>query len=86
MIIKLYLKKLKFSPNVVFVGMTCPKQEIWINENLYRFNNILFIAIGGVFDWFAGNYPELNKMWWKLRLGWLGRIIQRPEIIKRNFL
>lgn len=74
----------RFKPNVVFVGMTCPKQEIWIHENKNRYPNILFLAIGGVFDWFAGNYKELNPIWWKLRLGWLGRAIQRPDLLRRN--
>ena len=73
-----------FQPNVVMVGLTCPKQEIWINEQLHKYPNTLIMGIGGVFDWFAGNYKELHPIWWKLRLGWMGRIIQRPEIIKRN--
>ena len=74
----------EFAPDVVCVGMTCPKQEIWIDEQIHRYPGILFMAIGGVFDWFAGNYKELHPFWWKLRLGWLGRAIQRPELLKRN--
>lgn len=74
----------EFAPDVVCVGMTCPKQEIWIDEQIHRYPGILFMAIGGVFDWFAGNYKELHPLWWKLRLGWLGRAIQRPELLKRN--
>lgn len=73
-----------FRPNVVFVGMTCPKQEIWVDKNIVRYQNTIFMAIGGVFDWFAGNYKELRPLWWKLRLGWLGRILQRPQILRRN--
>jgi N-acetylglucosaminyldiphosphoundecaprenol N-acetyl-beta-D-mannosaminyltransferase len=73
-----------FAPNVVFVGMTCPKQEIWVDNNIERFEGVLFMAIGGVFDWFAGVRKELHPLWWKLRLGWVGRIIQRPEIFRRN--
>lgn len=73
-----------FAPDVVFVGMTCPKQEIWVNTNIDRYEGVLFMAIGGVFDWFAGTRKELHPLWWKLRLGWVGRIIQRPEILSRN--
>mgnify|MGYP001462188336 CR=1 FL=1 len=73
-----------FGPDVVMVGMTCPKQEIWIREQIDCYPGILFMAIGGVFDWFAGNYKELHPLWWKLRLGWLGRAIQRPELLMRN--
>lgn len=78
-------KRIKaFAPDVVFVGMTCPKQEIWVNTNIGRYEGILFMAIGGVFDWYAGKYKEISPFWWKLRLGWLVRMIQRPEIFKRN--
>ena len=73
-----------FAPDVVFVGMTCPKQEIWVNTNIDKYTGVVFMAIGGVFDWFAGTRKELHPLWWKLRLGWVGRIIQRPEIIRRN--
>lgn len=73
-----------FKPDVIFVGMTCPKQEIWIHNQKHKYPGVLFLAIGGVFDWFAGNYKELHPLWWKLRLGWLGRAIQRPELLKRN--
>lgn len=81
---KIRRKILTFKPDVVFVGMTCPKQEIWVQENIHHYDNTLLLAIGGVFDWFAGNFKELHPIWWHLRLGWLGRIIQRPEILKRN--
>ena len=74
----------RFGPDVVFVGMTCPKQEIWIKNQISRYHGILFLGVGGVFDWFAGNYKELHPLWWKLRLGWLGRALQRPELLKRN--
>ena len=74
----------EFNPDVVFVGMTCPRQEVWIDENSKKYHGIIFMGIGGVFDWFAGNYKELHPLWWRLRMGWLGRILQRPEILRRN--
>lgn len=79
------IKKInEFRPDVLFIGMTCPKQEKWIYKNRARINAKYAISIGGVFDWYAGNYPELNPLWWKLNLGWLGRALQRPELLKRN--
>lgn len=83
-IVKINAAIKSFQPNVIMVGLTCPKQEIWINEQLHKHPNTIVMGIGGVFDWFAGNYQELHPLWWKLRLGWMGRIIQRPEILKRN--
>jgi len=54
-----------FSPDVIMVGLTCPKQEIWINEHRKLYPKTLMLGIGGVFDWFAGNYKELHPIWWK---------------------
>jgi len=72
-----------FAPDVVFVGMTAPKQEKWAHQHRDRIDAKLVISIGAVFDWYAGNEKMVEPIWWKLRLGWLIRTIRRPEILKR---
>jgi N-acetylglucosaminyldiphosphoundecaprenol N-acetyl-beta-D-mannosaminyltransferase len=72
-----------FSPDIVFIGMTCPKQEKWAYENKHKLNAKLICCIGAVFDWYAGNEKDIAPIWWKLRLAWLKRTIDRPEILKR---
>jgi len=72
-----------FSPDVLFVGMTCPKQEKWTYLNKSKLNIKLACCVGAVFDWYAGNQKEIHPLWWKLRLAWLKRTIDRPEILKR---
>jgi len=72
-----------FKPDVLFVGMTCPKQEKWAYQNKKNINTKLICCVGAVFDWYAGNQKEIHPLWWKLRLGWLKRTIDRPEILKR---
>lgn len=72
-----------FEPDVIFVGMTCPKQEKWAFQNKEFLKTKLICSIGAVFDWYAGNEKTIAPIWWKLRLGWLVRTIQRPEILRR---
>jgi N-acetylglucosaminyldiphosphoundecaprenol N-acetyl-beta-D-mannosaminyltransferase len=72
-----------FEPDVLFIGMTCPKQEKWAYQNKKKLNTKLICCVGAVFDWYAGNQKEIHPLWWKLRLGWLKRTIDRPEILKR---
>lgn len=74
----------QFKPNIVFVGMTCPKQEKWAIQNRDKINQSLIICIGNVFDWFAGTQKAIHPFWFKIRLGWLIRIFLRPEVFKRN--
>jgi N-acetylglucosaminyldiphosphoundecaprenol N-acetyl-beta-D-mannosaminyltransferase len=74
----------KFKPEIVFVGMTCPKQEKWAIQHRSNINASLMISIGNVFDWFAGTQKRIAPIWFKLRMGWLVRIFLRPEVFKRN--
>lgn len=73
-----------FNPDVLFVGLTAPKQEKWAFENKNLVNARIICTIGNVFDWYAGNSKRPATIWVKLRLEWLVRIFLRPEIFKRN--
>lgn len=72
-----------FRPDVVFVAMTAPKQELWARRNRTYVQAGLIASIGAVFDWYAGNEKEIAPIWWRLHLGWLIRTIRRPEILRR---
>jgi N-acetylglucosaminyldiphosphoundecaprenol N-acetyl-beta-D-mannosaminyltransferase len=74
----------QFKPDVLFVGMTCPKQEKWAIKHRNSLNAGLIICIGNVFDWFSGMQKEIHPIWFELRIGWLIRIFLRPEIFRRN--
>jgi N-acetylglucosaminyldiphosphoundecaprenol N-acetyl-beta-D-mannosaminyltransferase len=73
-----------FAPDVLFVGLTAPKQEKWAYENKDFLNAAVISTIGNVFDWYAGNSKRPAKIWVNLRLEWLVRIFMRPEIFRRN--
>lgn len=73
-----------FQPDVVFVGMTAPKQEVWAYQNKKHLDTKIICSIGNVFDWYAGNSVRPNIFWQKIGMEWLIRIFLRPEIFKRN--
>lgn len=73
-----------FQPDILFVGMTAPKQEKWAYEHRDIVNARIISTIGNVFDWYAGNSKRPSKIWINLRLEWLARIFMRPEIFRRN--
>lgn len=72
-----------FNPNIIFVGMTCPKQEKWSFQQKSNLNTNIILNVGAAFDWIAGKQKKIKKIWWHLRLAWLIRTINRPEILKR---
>ncbi|MEZ5072882.1 MAG: WecB/TagA/CpsF family glycosyltransferase [Bacteroidales bacterium] len=74
----------EFDPDVLFVGMTCPKQEKWAISQRENLKAGLVVCIGNVFDWFAGTQKAIHPFWFRIKLGWLVRIFLRPEIFRRN--
>ena len=73
-----------FKPDVLFVGMTAPKQEKWAYQNKKFLDAHIISTIGNVFDWYAGNSKRPGVFWQKIGMEWLVRIFLRPEIFKRN--
>lgn len=73
-----------FEPDILFIGLTAPKQEKWAYQHKDQLNAQVIATIGNVFDWYAGNSARPAKIWITLRLEWLVRIFLRPEILKRN--
>jgi N-acetylglucosaminyldiphosphoundecaprenol N-acetyl-beta-D-mannosaminyltransferase len=73
--------------DVLWVGMTAPKQEKWVQQNAASLNVRVIGAIGAVFDYFAGNVRRPGKMWRACGLEWLPRLLQEPRRLwRRNFV
>jgi len=76
-----------FNPNILFVGMTAPKQEKWVYENQENLNANVIASIGAVFDFYAGTVKRSGKIWIKLGLEWLPRLLRDPKRLwKRNLV
>lgn len=73
-----------FKADIVFVGMTAPKQELWSYQNRKDLEVHLICSIGNVFDWYAGNSKRPGIFWQKIGMEWLVRIFLRPEVFRRN--
>jgi len=73
-------------PDVLFVGMTAPKQEKWASQN---FNQLLVghvCCIGAVFDFYAGKINRAPKWMIKMGIEWLYRLIKEPRRMWRRYL
>ena len=72
------------SPDIIFVGLGFPRQELWIDSNAHRLKARVVIGNGGVMDILAGNAKRAPEIWQRLGLEWLYRLIQDPSRIKRQ--
>lgn len=74
-----------FHPDVLFVGMTAPKQEKWVNENKESINTKAIASIGAVFDFYAGTKARPGKIWISLGLEWFVRFLKEPKRMWRRY-
>lgn len=75
-----------FEPDVLFVGMTAPKQEKWSHKHKDTINAKIICSIGAVFDFYAGTVKRPNKIWRSLGLEWLGRLLKEPKRMFRRYI
>ncbi len=74
-------------PDVLWVGMTAPKQEKWIYENRAGLRVPFISAVGAVFDFYAGTAERPPVIWQNLGLEWLYRFLREPgRLWKRNLV
>ena len=74
-------------PDVLFIGLTAPKQEKWLYNNIDKINVPLCCSIGAVFDFYAGTVHRPSKFWINNHLEWFVRFFHEPRRLwKRNFI
>ena len=73
-------------PEVLWVGMTAPKQETWAWANRGALDARLIGPIGAVFDFFTGNVPRPGPWFQDHGLEWLPRLLRQPRRLWRRNL
>lgn len=77
------IKKLK--PDIILVALGIPMQEKLIYKHLKDFDKGIFVGVGGSFDVISGHKKRAPKIFIKLNLEWLYRIICEPKRLKRFY-
>lgn len=70
---------------VLFVGLGCPKQEIWIARNQSRIP-VVMLAVGAAFDFIAGTKAQAPRWMMRLGLEWLFRCLAEPKRLSGRYL
>ena len=72
--------------DIIFVALGFPRQEKWIYQNYETFDKGVFMGVGGSFDVISETVKRAPKLWIKLNLEWLYRIIIQPTRVNRIFV
>lgn len=75
------------NPDLLWIGMTAPKQEKWTFEHWDELNVHCHVGtIGAVFDFFAGTVNRAPRWWQKNGLEWLYRLIKEPRRMWKRYI
>ena len=70
-------------PDIMFVCMGYPKQELWICQNVHKIPSLrLSIGLGGSLDVWSGKVKRAPVIFRKLNMEWLWRMIIQPQRLK----
>ena len=73
----------KYNPDVVFVAMGSPKQEL-LMERIQKEHVAVYQGLGGSFDVYTGHVKRAPKWWVKNNMEWTYRLLSEPSRIKRQ--
>jgi len=76
----------RVKPDVLWVGMTAPKQEKWIYKNKDKLDVKFIGAIGAVFDFYTGTVERSHPWFLDHGLEWFPRLLKQPRRLWRRNL
>jgi N-acetylglucosaminyldiphosphoundecaprenol N-acetyl-beta-D-mannosaminyltransferase len=71
--------------NVVWIGLSTPKQEIFASELSKYINVNYIITVGAVFDFFTGNLQRAPKWIQNFGFEWLYRLCKEPRRLFKRY-
>jgi len=72
--------------DVVWVGLSTPKQERWMFEHKDKLGVPVLIGVGAAFDFHAGCMKQAPEWMRENGLEWLFRLVQEPRRLWRRYL
>ena len=82
---KVFKEISKLEPDIVLVALSITHKEKLIYKHLNKFKKGIFVGVGGSFDVISGHKKRAPKIFIKLNLEWLYRILKEPKRLKRFF-
>jgi N-acetylglucosaminyldiphosphoundecaprenol N-acetyl-beta-D-mannosaminyltransferase len=73
-------------PDIVWVGLSTPKQEYWMAAHVGRIDAPVLIGVGAAFDFLSGLKAQAPRWMQRQGLEWLYRLMTEPRRLWRRYL
>lgn len=65
--------------HIIFVGLSTPRQELWMCENTKKLNANVLLGVGAAFDFIAATKRQAPSFMRSVGLEWVYRLYQEPK-------
>jgi len=76
----------RIQPDIIWVGLSCPKQERFMAKYLPLFPTTLMFGVGAAFDFHAGTVPQAPRWIQRAGMEWFYRLTKEPKRLWRRYL
>jgi len=73
-------------PDIIWVGLSTPKQERFMAEYIDKLDTTLMFGVGAAFDFHAGLMPQAPAWMQNSGLEWFFRLCKEPRRLWRRYL
>jgi N-acetylglucosaminyldiphosphoundecaprenol N-acetyl-beta-D-mannosaminyltransferase len=73
-------------PDIIWVGLSTPKQERFMAEYLPKLDTTLMLGVGAAFDFYSGKVPQAPRWMQRSGLEWLFRLCVEPRRLWKRYL
>ena len=73
-------------PDIVWVGISTPRQERFMQTYLHRLDTTLMFGVGAAFDFHTGRIKDAPDWVKKIGMQWMHRLLQDPRHLWRRYL
>jgi len=74
------------APDLLFLFLGSPKQEIWIDRNIDRLEINIAFCFGAALDFYSGNIRRAPVWMQKTGLEWFWRLLREPRRLGKRYL
>jgi N-acetylglucosaminyldiphosphoundecaprenol N-acetyl-beta-D-mannosaminyltransferase len=74
------------APDIIWVGLSTPKQEVWMARHRSRLTAPALIGVGAAFDFHAGLTPQAPRVLQRMGLEWAFRLANEPRRLSGRYL
>lgn len=72
--------------DIVWVGLSTPKQEYWMAEHVGRIEAPVMVGVGAAFDFLAGLKSQAPRIIQNMGMEWAYRMVTEPKRLAKRYL